>query len=598
MSKRLFLLLPLLATAFAAAREHPANWIEVRSSGFTIVTNSSEKQGRRIAAQFERMREIFQQAYPQMEDEPDSPVLIVAVKRKDQFRPLEPGTYHSKKSLPLHGMFVRAADTNYILMRLDSEAGNPFPLVYHEYTHLFLGQAEEQIPLWLNEGLAEFYQTAEIYDPEVLLGEPNQKHLMLLRQEKLLPLATLFTVDEKSPYYIEGKKGAVFYAECWALTHYLTLRDYMEKTSKVQQYRAQVSDGVDPVTAATRTFGDLKKLQRTLELYIEQPSFNHFETRLSNKVDASLFQVKSISAAQVQALEADFLAASGRVEEARALFPSGAPSDISPPGDTKLVQLPQPKPDDQRFPNDIPSDVACPLQKILDGASERAAEMVDNLQRFTATEQIEYTEFKKNGKPRKANNQLFSYVAEIAQTPSGEFWVEEDRAGKTDTDSFQLYDTGTAAFALIFHPKKIENFEFRCDGRTNLQGVTAWQLRFVERADPQKSFHQIRIDRSVYQLRFGGRAWIAADDYQILRLQTDLVAPLPQIRLQLEHLDISYAPVEFDKRKFSVWLPQSASMQISYRGRRYERVHKFSHFQLFLVVTEQTVKTPDAGPGG
>src|ERR1051326_2068381 len=321
MSKRLFLLLPLLATAFAAAREHPANWIEVRSSGFTIVTNSSEKQGRRIAAQFERMREIFQQAYPQMEDEPDSPVLIVAVKRKDQFRPLEPGTYHSKKSLPLHGMFVRA-DKNYILMRLDSEAGNPFPLVYHEYTHLFLGQAEEQIPLWLNEGLAEFYQTAEIYDPEVLLGEPNQKHVMLLRQEKLVPLATLFTVDEKSPYYIDGKKGAVFYAECWALTHYLTLRDYMEKTSKVQQYRAQVSDGVDPVTAATRTFGDLKKLQRTLELYIEQPSFNHFETRLSNKVDASLFQVKSISAAQVQALEADFLAASGRVEEARALFPS------------------------------------------------------------------------------------------------------------------------------------------------------------------------------------------------------------------------------------------------------------------------------------
>jgi hypothetical protein len=68
--------------------------------------------------------------------------------------------------------------------------------------------------------------------------------------------------------------------------------------------------------------------------------------------------------------------------------------------------------------------------------------------------------------------------------------------------------------------------------------------------------------------------------------------------LQLEHLDISYAPVEFDKRKFSVWLPQSASMQISYRGRRYKRMHKFSHFQLFLVVTEQTVKQPTAGPGG
>lgn len=599
MSKYLFLLLPLLGAQFAYAREHPANWIEVRSSRFTIVTNSNEKQGRHIAAQFERMRAILQQAYPQLEDDPESPVFVFAVTKKDQFRALEPGTYHFRKSLPLHGMFVGAADKNYILMRLDSEAGNPYPVVYHEYTHLFLHQAEERMPLWLNEGLAEFYQTSEIYDQDVLLGEPDQQRLMLLRQETLLPFATLLTVDEKSPYYIEKKKGAMFYAECWALTHYLTLRDYAEKTSKVQQYKRQVKDGVDPVTAATRVFGDLQKLQRSLELYIEQPRFNHFEAKLSNKVDESLFEVQSISPAQVQALEADFLAASGRVEEARALFPSVALKDISPLENTDLVQpAALRKHSDKRLPNEIQSDVPCPLPEILHRASERAAEMVDNLQRFTATEEIEHTEFKRNGKPRKVTNQLFSYVAEIAQGPSGGFWVEEDRSAKTETDSSPLYDTGTVAFALILHPQKIGNFEFRCEGRTDLQGIPAWQLRFVESPDPSKSFHQIRIERSVYQLRFGGRAWIAADDFQILRLETDLVAPLPQIRLQAEHLDISYAPVEFDKRKFSVWLPQSASMQISYRGRRYERLHRFSHFQLFLVVTEQTVKAPTTGPGG
>jgi hypothetical protein len=467
MSKYLILLLPLLGAAFAVAREHPANWIEVRSSRFTIVTNSSEKQGRRIAAQFERMRAIFQQAYPQLEDDPESQVFILAVTKKDQFRALEPGTYHSRKSLPLHGMFVGAADKNYILMRLDSEAGNPYPVVYHEYAHLFFHQAEERMPLWLNEGLAEFYETSEIYDQDVLLGEPNHQRLMLLRQETLLPFTTLFSVDEKSPYYTEEKKGSIFYAECWALTDYLTLRDYAEKTSKVQQYKRQVNDGVDPVTAATRVFGDLQKLQSSLELYIEQPSFNHFETRLSNKVDESLFDVKSISPAQVQAMEADFLAASGRVEEARALFPSVGPNDISPLENAYLAQPAQRKQAAERFTNEIQSDVPCPLPEILHGASKRAAELVDDLQRFTATEEIEHIEFKRNGKPRRATNQLFSYVAEIAQAPSGEFWVEEDRAGKTDTDSSQLYDIGTAAFALIFHPKKIGNFEFRCDGRTN-----------------------------------------------------------------------------------------------------------------------------------
>jgi Protein of unknown function (DUF1570) len=593
MSRRLFLLLPLLTAALATAREPPAKWIEVSTPRFTIVTNSSEKQGRQIAGRFERMRAVFQQAYPEFEDEPDSPVFVLAVKNKDQFRALEPSTYLSKKALRLHGLFVRAPEKNYILMRLDSEAGNPYPLVYHEYSHLFLGQEDQRLPLWLNEGLAEFYQQTEIYGRDVLLGEENQQHLMLLREEKLLPLTGLFTVDEKSPYYLEEKKGAIFYAECWALTHYLLLKDYAEKTSAVQQYTKLVNENVDPISAATRTFGDLQKLQRSLQTYVEQHTFNHFETKLPSRVDESNFQVQSITAARAQAVEADYLVASGRPEQAKALFPSLAPDDVQAPGFASL-DLTQAKTGSL---GEIQEDTACPLSQVLHGTSERAVEMVDNLQRFTATEQIEHTEFRNNGKPRRSANQLFSYVAEIDQGPAGAFWIEEYRAAKSEGDPPPLSDTGTAAFALIFHPQKITNFEFHCEGQVDVQGTSAWQVRFEESPDPSKSFHQMRINHSTYQLRFKGRAWIAADSYQILRLQTDLVAPVLQIQLQVEHLDITYAPVDFQKPKFRVWLPESASMQISYHHRRYQRLHKFSHFQLFLVLTEQTVKEPNSGPG-
>lgn len=596
MSKRFLVLLPLALASLGSAREHTANWLEVRSPHFTVVTNSSEKQGRRITVQFERMRAIFREAYPQLEDDPDAPVVVLAIKSKDEFRALQPSAYASKKALPLHGMFVGGSDKNYILMRLDSEAGNPYPVVYHEYTHLFLREADERMPLWLNEGLAEFYQSTEIYDQEVLLGEPNQKHLMFLRQEKLLPLATLFTVDEKSPYYLEEKKGGVFYAECWALTHYLTLKDYGDKTSKVPQYIALVNENVDPVTAAARVFGDLRKLQRSLEIYIEQSSFNHFETRISRWIDDSHYQVKAMTPAQADGVKAEYLAASGRMEQARALLPEVTEHGSLAAENTGLAPSDEPA-RAEKASNQVPDEISCPLSQILRGASERATEMVENLQRFTATEKIEHTEFRKNGKPRYSTNQVFSYVAEIDQSP-GSFWVEEYRSAKTQGEAPPLSDTGTAAFALIFHPQKIGNFEFHCEARTDVQGISAWQLRFEESPDPRKSFHQIRIDRSIYQLRFKGRAWIAADDYQILRLQTDLVAPISQIHLQQEHLDITYAPVDFDKRKLRVWLPENASMQIRYRGHSYQRVHNFSHFQLFLVVTEQTVKEPSPGPGG
>jgi tetratricopeptide (TPR) repeat protein len=320
MLKRLFCLLPFLAAALVTARDTPRNWLEVRSPAFTVITDANEKQGRRIAEQFERMRAILAEAYPQVESDPESPVVVLAVKDKQQFRLLEPGTYLSKGSLRLHGMFLRNSDKNYILMRLDSEGGNPYPIVYHEYTHLVLSQAGEWMPLWLNEGLAEFYERTEIYDADVFLGGASQHHLMLLRQEKLLPLATLFTVDERSPYYLEQKKGSVFYAEAWALTHYLRLKDYEEKSSKVQQYTKLVSEGVDPVVAGIRAFGDLKKLQKSLEAYIEQRSFNHFETKNFARIDASELQAKSIPAIEAEALEADFLACNGRLEDARSLL--------------------------------------------------------------------------------------------------------------------------------------------------------------------------------------------------------------------------------------------------------------------------------------
>jgi len=596
--KRISLLLPILIVAFATAREKRENWIEVRSPRFAIVTDSSEKQARRIAAQFERMRAFFHQAYPQLDDDPEAPVFVLAVKNKSQFRTLEPKAYLSKRSLPLHGFFVRAAEKNYILMRLDEEAGNPYPVVYHEYTHLFLHPADERMPLWLNEGLAEFYENTEIYGQEVLLGEPNQQRLMLLRQEKLLPLATLFMVDEKSPYYLEEKKGSVFYAECWALTHYLTLKDDAEKTSKVREYTTLVNENLDPVTAATRVFGDLRKLQRTLELYIEQRSFDHFEAKILTEAADSDFKVQPITPAQAEALEADFLAASGRLEESQALLHSQAPDENSAQGITAYAPPPELAQAKNKIPDAVGNDTPCPLSEILHGASERATEMVENLQRFTATERIEHTEFKRSGKPSESTNQLFSYTAEIDQSPSGLFWVDEYRTALTHSDPPPLSDSGTAAFALIFHPDKIGNFEFRCAGRTDLRGTAAWLLRFEETSDPRKSFHQIRINHSVYQLRFQGHAWIAADTCQILQLETDLVAPIPQIRLQLEHLEIAYAPVEFDKRKLTVWLPERASMQIDYRGRRYQRVHNFNNFHLFLVVTQETVKAPSPGPGG
>jgi hypothetical protein len=244
----------------------------------------------------------------------------------------------------------------------------------------------------------------------------------------------------------------------------------------------------------------------------------------------------------------------------------------------------------------VRSDVACPLGLILHETGQRVDELVENLQRFTADERIDHVEFGKDGKQRRSTKQLMHYVAQLELNSTGTYRVEEYRSARGVAVQPPLTDTGTAAFALIFHPRQVEHFDIRCEGQTDVDGVPAWQMRFEENPDAGESFHAMRIDGSVYDLKLKGRAWIAADAYQVLRLQTDLVAPVPKIDLQVEHLDISYAPVEFRKHKLQLWLPKQASLFIGYRGHRYERVHSFSDFQLFNVDTQESVKEPSLPP--
>lgn len=317
MSKLLFSVVLILAAALATARDKPQRWAEVSSPHFTVLSDSGEKEGRRIAVQFERMHDVFQRVHPELEQSAELPITILAIKDKELFRTLEPSAYLRKGSLELHGLFLPTSRKNYILMRLDAEAGNPLAIAIHEYTHLMLHHSRRSIPLWLSEGLAEFYANTNIRDKQILLGQANHRHLLILRNERWLPLTTLFTIDEHSPYYIEKGKGSIFYAESWALTHYLTLKDYEERTSKVEQYTRLTSD-FDPIAAAVDAFGDLKKLQTDLENYVRQDDFEQFRTAAVAHINDSEFEIESTTPIQAEAIQADFLACSGRLAEARA----------------------------------------------------------------------------------------------------------------------------------------------------------------------------------------------------------------------------------------------------------------------------------------
>ena len=256
---------------------------------------------------------------------------------------------------------------------------------------------------------------------------------------------------------------------------------------------------------------------------------------------------------------------------------------------------------DEKIPPVEPM-AACALDEVVERVGKRVEEFVKNVDRFTAIESLKHESINKWGFAESPETRKFDYVASIQQYRPGYFNVMEYRGGGQALSDFPdgVETSGLAALALIFHPNNAGNFAMSCEGLGRWNGRLAWQVHFRQRADKPNTIRAYKFGENgpAYPVALRGRAWIAADSYQIVRMETDLVAPLPQIRLFSDHAIVDYGPVHFQKGNVEMWLPQSAELYCDWKGRRMHRRLSFSNYLLFSVDEKQKISEPKAGPEG
>ncbi len=307
----------VMYAAAACAATPPDRWVEARSTHFVVLTNSSVRDARRVASQFERIHLVFHTLLPTRGDDANPPLMVVVLKDKKGMEALEPESYLGKRQVDPAGFFVRAPEKNYILMRLDVQEQHPYAAVYHEYTHYMLRKVENWLPAWLNEGLSEFYENTDTGGKYVWLGQTNAEDLRDLRREEMLPITTLL----RSPLgYRDEQAGPIFNPEAWALVHYLTVSDHLLGTHRLRDYTQYLMRGEESLTAARHAFGDLGKLEVELGNYVRQRNFTSFAmtSELSAK-DASM-QVLPVATSTANAVRADVMIYLQRPKEARTLL--------------------------------------------------------------------------------------------------------------------------------------------------------------------------------------------------------------------------------------------------------------------------------------
>ena len=285
--------------------------------------------------------------------------------------------------------------------------------------------------------------------------------------------------------------------------------------------------------------------------------------------------------------------------EAPAPKPAPPPAPPVPRPELPLARWAPPSVDESK--PTVSTEVACSLSGVLQATGRRLHDLVRNLEHFSATEHIQRTTLDVSGNPRSVQEESWNYVVDIREVRSNTLSVDEyrQRVGNQAAPG-KVITTGLAAFAVIFHPYYIKDFDMRCEGLAYWQGQPVWSIYFQQRAEKPSRVRIYSTREGRFPIRLKGRAWIAANSFYIVRIETDLLEPVPAIRLEKEHLVIEYRPVKFQKRNVQLWLPATADYYALFRGDRLHLRHSFSDYLLFSVDLNRRIpeaKPPEDPPG-
>ena len=279
MKKRFNILTLFCVCLFIFANQVSAKdtWINVRSTNFNLIGNASEKDIRGVAEKLEQFREVFRLVFPKVSFNSSVATNVVVFKNDSAYDPFRPKLANGKPDKGIAGYFQPNEDLNYITLSTDGEKEDTYGTIFHEYVHFLINTnfGKSEVPPWFNEGLAEYYQTFKIEDNQkVTLGAIQENHLYFLQQNKLIPLKQFFEIDNYSLHQNGNHSRSIFYAQAWALIHYLIQGNKGANNDPMNKFLSLVLNDVEPEKAFQQAFQrDYAAMEKELRKYVEQSRY-------------------------------------------------------------------------------------------------------------------------------------------------------------------------------------------------------------------------------------------------------------------------------------------------------------------------------------
>ena len=195
-------------------------WVSGSVEEFTVYANTSKWVASEVVADLRQLKALFRRVYPNLVLRNLPPLRVFVLKNETTMRRFS--RLVDGKPVRAAGIFTRDFEGGLILINADADREFVRKVIFHEYVHSILSPIH--LPTWLDEGLAEFYSTVEISKVDAGVGRAEGYRAARLQRAKIIPLERFFRITTHSPEYSSEKHGrGVFYAQSWALVHFLSL---------------------------------------------------------------------------------------------------------------------------------------------------------------------------------------------------------------------------------------------------------------------------------------------------------------------------------------------------------------------------------------
>lgn len=238
----------------------------------------------------------------------------------------------------------------------------------------------------------------------------------------------------------------------------------------------------------------------------------------------------------------------------------------------------------QAPPGEIPASPAPQLDALV-LARKYVQEYFDKFSDLACKESLTQIVLNNSGHSIYRENSSYDYQFQ-ATSASGTLKFNETRETRNpayrDPARTLLVTTGFASLLLVAHPMYEASYVFEPAGAETIGGVSYTMIRFVP-VPGASSPASLRLRGKNYALPMSGTLWIDPQSGAIVKLEAKVDSSLSDLGLAGMRSEVHYAPHSFRDPAESIWVAESAVIDVDTPRQHWRNLHKFSDYKRFNV---------------